>query len=57
MDSLARLALALVMNNRPITDETIKKLFKQVTEKLDKASSKEFFYIAMALARGLGRKF
>ena len=45
------------MNNRPVTDETIKKLFKQVTEKLDKASNKEFFYIAMALARGLGRKF
>ena len=45
------------MNNRPISDETIKKLFKQVLEKLEKATSKEFFYIAMALARGLGRKY
>ncbi len=26
-------------------------------QKIDKGGSKEFFYICMALARGLGRKF
>ena len=56
IEQLARVSLALVMNHRPIPSGLTSVLFTQVLSKLDKAQSKDAFYICMALGRGLGKK-
>jgi len=45
------------MNNRPINNLTTDKIFTEIQSKLVNAGAKEFFYVSMALARGIGRKF
>jgi hypothetical protein len=40
-----------------MSDDTCAQLFNSVLQKIDKAGSKETFYLAMALGRGLNRKF
>ena len=47
----------MVMNHRPMSGDTCAGVFNSVLQKIDKAGSKETFYLAMALGRGLNRKF
>lgn len=56
IEQLARVALALVMNHRPIPAGLTNVLYQQVYSKLGKAQGKDAFYTCMALGRGLGRK-
>ena len=44
------------MNHRPIPSGLSTVIFGQILKKLDRSSSKDAFYICMALGRGLGRK-
>ena len=44
------------MNHRPIPQGLTHNLFTQVYNRLDKAESKDAFYVCMALGRGLGKK-
>ena len=44
------------MNHRPIPAGLTSVLFAQVLSKLDRAQSKDAFYVCMALGRGLGKK-
>ena len=57
IEELSKIALALVMNHRPMSEEITKALFSQILIKMDKADSKDAFYLSMALGRGLDRKF
>lgn len=54
---LARLSLAVVMNNRPVPKELTHNLFTQIQAKMEKANSNDTFMVCMAVGRGLGRKF
>lgn len=56
IEQLSRVALALVMNHRPMPQGVTSVLFQQIYTKIDKAEGKDTFYICMALGRGLGRK-
>lgn len=49
--------LALVMNNRPMDSKLTSTLFDKTLERIEKAKSKDVFYLAMAIGRGLGKKF
>lgn len=55
-EQLARISLALVMNHRPMPNGLTANLFTQVLNRLDRAQSKDAFYLCMALGRGLGKK-
>jgi hypothetical protein len=57
MEQLARLVLALTMNDRPFDPKLLSTMFFAVLDKIDKAKSKDAFYLGMALGRGLGKKF
>jgi len=45
------------MNNRPLQPKLAQSLYTAVGTKIDKAKSKDAFYLSMAIGRGLNRKF
>jgi len=57
IDQLSKIALALVMNNRPINPKLTEALFAAILTKITKAKSIDAFYLSMAIGRGLNKKF
>jgi len=49
---LSKILLAYSMNNREIPDSVWKDLLEVVLSKIDKADSKDTFYICMSLGKG-----
>ena len=45
------------MNHRKMAANLIEPVYKQILNKMERAESKDAFYIGMSLGHGLGRKF
>ena len=45
------------MNHRKVPNALIETVYGQILNKIDKAQSKDAFYVCMSLGHGLGRKF
>jgi hypothetical protein len=45
-----------VMNNRPMNQKLTEELFAAILNKINKAKSKDAFYLSMAIGRGLNKK-
>lgn len=52
IEQLSKILLSLTMNNRQIKDDFWKDLLAAILNKIDKASAKDTFYLAMALGKG-----
>lgn len=52
IEQLSKILLSFTMNNRKIQDQFWKDLLDSILNKIDKASSKDTFYLSMALGRG-----
>ena len=52
IEQLSKIVLSFVMNNRQQSDDTWKTLLESALNKIDKADSKDTFYLCMALGRG-----
>lgn len=52
IEQLSKILLSFTMNNRPIKDQFWKEFLESILNKIDKASSKDTFYLCMALGRG-----
>ena len=44
------------MNHRQLSGNLIQTLYTQILNKMDKAESKDVFYLSMALGHGIGKK-